>query len=118
MMRRGDIVIVDFPFSDRTGSRVRPALVVQADDLNRSLDDTVLVMITSSSRRVVGHASQLLVDSAHPDYQRAGFKTDSLIQCNILLTLDQALILKTIGSLSGATMLQVDACLKSAMGMP
>ncbi len=27
---RGDIVLVDYPFSDRTGSKVRPALVVYA----------------------------------------------------------------------------------------
>jgi mRNA-degrading endonuclease toxin of MazEF toxin-antitoxin module len=26
---RGDIVLVDYPFSDRTGRKVRPALVVQ-----------------------------------------------------------------------------------------
>ena len=28
---RGDVVLVDYPFSDRTGSKVRPALVVQND---------------------------------------------------------------------------------------
>jgi mRNA-degrading endonuclease toxin of MazEF toxin-antitoxin module len=27
-MKRGDVVIIDFPYSDRTGSKVRPALVV------------------------------------------------------------------------------------------
>jgi mRNA-degrading endonuclease toxin of MazEF toxin-antitoxin module len=30
-VRRGDIVLVDFPYSDQTGRKVRPALVVQAD---------------------------------------------------------------------------------------
>ena len=28
-IRRGDVVIVDFPYSDQTGRKVRPALVVQ-----------------------------------------------------------------------------------------
>jgi hypothetical protein len=27
---RGDVVLVDYPFSDQTGSKVRPALIVQA----------------------------------------------------------------------------------------
>jgi hypothetical protein len=38
---RGDIVLVDYPFSDRTGSKVRPALVVQADHLNHRITDTI-----------------------------------------------------------------------------
>ncbi len=38
-MNRGDVVDVDWPFSDRTGSKVRPAVVVQADFLNGLIDD-------------------------------------------------------------------------------
>ena len=41
-MKRGDVIIVDFPFSDAAGSKVRPALIVQADELNQRLDDTIL----------------------------------------------------------------------------
>ncbi|HVA49176.1 MAG TPA: type II toxin-antitoxin system PemK/MazF family toxin [Pirellulales bacterium] len=48
-MKRGDVVIVDFPYSDQTGSKLRPAPVVQADALNQKLDDTILALITSSS---------------------------------------------------------------------
>jgi hypothetical protein len=33
-MNRGDVVTVDWPFSDRTGSKLRPAVAVQADFLN------------------------------------------------------------------------------------
>jgi mRNA-degrading endonuclease toxin of MazEF toxin-antitoxin module len=28
-VRRGDIVLADLPYSDRTGSKTRPALVIQ-----------------------------------------------------------------------------------------
>ena len=41
-IRRGDIAIVDFPYSDYTGSKVRPALVVQSDVWNQRIDDTIL----------------------------------------------------------------------------
>ena len=47
-MNRGDVVSVDWPFSDLTGTKVRPAVVVQADFLNGLIDDTVLIQITSS----------------------------------------------------------------------
>jgi mRNA-degrading endonuclease toxin of MazEF toxin-antitoxin module len=46
-MKRGDVVIIDFPFSDRT--KVLPSLVVQSDKLNTIRDDTVLAIITSMS---------------------------------------------------------------------
>jgi hypothetical protein len=36
---RGDVVRVDWPFSDRTGSKTRRPLVVQADILNGRIDN-------------------------------------------------------------------------------
>ncbi len=33
-MNRGDVLLVDWPYSDGTGSKLRPAVVVQADFLN------------------------------------------------------------------------------------
>jgi hypothetical protein len=37
-MKRGDVVEVDWPFSDLSGTKPRPAIVVQADFLNSLLD--------------------------------------------------------------------------------
>jgi len=34
-MNRGEVVLVDWQFSDRTGSKLRPAVVMQADFLKR-----------------------------------------------------------------------------------
>jgi mRNA interferase MazF len=53
-MKRGDVVLVDWPYSDRTGSKLRPAVVVQADFLNGLIDDTVLVQITRTSHGLPG----------------------------------------------------------------
>jgi mRNA-degrading endonuclease toxin of MazEF toxin-antitoxin module len=47
-MNRTDVVLVDWPFTDRAGSKLRPAVVVQADFLNGLIDDTILVQITAS----------------------------------------------------------------------
>jgi mRNA-degrading endonuclease toxin of MazEF toxin-antitoxin module len=44
-MNRGDVVELDWPFSDRKGSKTRPAVVVQADFLNGLIDDTIFVQI-------------------------------------------------------------------------
>jgi hypothetical protein len=42
MIRRGDVIMVDFPFTDTGQSKVRPAVVVQghlSDLLRTRLDD-------------------------------------------------------------------------------
>jgi mRNA interferase MazF len=49
-MKRGDVVIVDFPFQDIPGSKVRPALVVQNDAENQRLSNTIVAMITGNLR--------------------------------------------------------------------
>ncbi len=53
-MNRGDVVELDWPFSDLTGSKRRPAVVVQADYLNGLIDDTILVKITGSRFGIPG----------------------------------------------------------------
>jgi mRNA-degrading endonuclease toxin of MazEF toxin-antitoxin module len=44
---RGDTVLVNYPFAGGTGSKVRPALVVQCDRNNQRLHNTVIAQITS-----------------------------------------------------------------------
>jgi len=116
-VRRGDIVLVDFPYSDHTGSKVRPALVVQADTWNQRLDDTILALITSSRHRRVGAATQFVIDMTTAEGQQTGLRLNSVIQCENLLTYDQALILRILGRLSVAAMEQIAACLKAALGI-
>jgi mRNA interferase MazF len=116
-VRRGDIVLVDFPYSDKTGRKVRPALVVQADQWNRRLDDTLLAVVTSSSRRRVDAATQLLIEVATAEGQQTGLRMDSIVQCENLVTYDQSLILRVIGRLGDPAMEQIDACLRAVLGI-
>jgi mRNA interferase MazF len=111
---RAQVVMVDWPYSDRTGSKVRPAVVVQADALNGFIDDTVLVSITRRSRGApaVEVAIDPAVDTA------SGLPHASVAVCNNLLTFDQRLIRRTVGSLSDATMRRINACLKTALELP
>ena len=61
-MNRGEVVEVDWPYTDLTGSKRRPAIVVQADFLNGLIDDTILVQITSSRHGLPG--TEVLLDPA------------------------------------------------------
>ena len=46
MYEQGDIVLTQFPFTDLTGSKLRPALILSCNSLH-SLGDYVCVQITS-----------------------------------------------------------------------
>ena len=113
-MNRGDVVMVDWPYSDRQGSKFRPAVVVQADFLNGLIDDTVLVAVTRTSRGAT--TTEVVIDpAAEPT---SGLRYRSVISCSNFLTIDQVLVVRAIGTLSGAAMLRVDDALKSALGLP
>ncbi|MDO8793716.1 MAG: type II toxin-antitoxin system PemK/MazF family toxin [Vicinamibacterales bacterium] len=45
--RRGDVVLVSFPFTDLSTAKRRPALVVLPDSFNEATSDLVLAAITS-----------------------------------------------------------------------
>jgi mRNA interferase MazF len=112
---RGDIVLVDYPFSDRTGSKIRPALVVQADVLNSRITDTILAAISRSTHRA--SVEQLFIDISTPEGNQTGLRQNSMIQCENLLTFDQRLIVTKIGKLSVPLMQQVNNCLKKALDL-
>ena len=115
MIQRGDVVMVDFPYTDAARSKVRPAVVVQNDRDNQKLRKTVLAMITGNLRRR-GDPSHLVIDPAvEPS---TGLQYPSLVSCNNLLTAEQTDIRQTIGHLSDVLKRQLDDCLKSALELP
>ena len=117
MAKRGDIVVVDFPFTDVARSKARPALVVQNDRDNQKIRKTVVAMITGNLRRQ-GDPSHALIDPATPDGAHSGLSFPSLVSCNNLFTVEQTRILKTLGSLPAIVMQKVNDCLKAALELP
>src|SRR5690242_16177669 len=99
MIRRGDVVIVDFPFPDIGQSKIRPAIVVQNDRDNLRLRKTVIAMITSNLKRR-NDPSHLYVHPNDPDGASSGLSFPSLISCNNLFTITQNSIQQVIGHLS------------------
>jgi len=45
---RGDIVLVPFDFSDRSGSKLRPAVVVSTDEYNDRSPDVLVASLTGN----------------------------------------------------------------------
>jgi mRNA-degrading endonuclease toxin of MazEF toxin-antitoxin module len=113
-MRRGEVVEVDWFFTDMSGSKMRPAVVVQADFLNGLIDDTVLVQITGTRHGIPG--SEVLLDPAAET--ASGLNKVGVASCANIMTVEQARVLRTIGVLSDAAMRQIEACLKTVLEVP
>ena len=84
-MKRGDVVVVPFPFQDRPGEKIRPAVIVQADAENGRLANTILAMITGNLADA-GQPTTVLVDPADPDGAGSGLTGRSLVKCYNLAT--------------------------------
>jgi len=110
-MNRGDIVLVDWPYSDVSGSKLRPAVVVQADYLNGLVDDAVYVKVTGRRFGIPG--TEVTLDPAAE--AASGLAKVSYASCKDLLTRDQALVHHTLGYLSDAAMRQIDDCLRQVL---
>src|SRR5438045_4068377 len=98
-LRRGDVVLLAFPFAGGMGSKVRPALVVQCDRNNRRLNNTIVVMITSTTERASHEPTQLLIDVGSPEGKQAALLHTSAVKCENLFTVQQQVVLRTIGRL-------------------
>lgn len=113
-VQRGDVVMVDWVYSDRTGSKIRPGVVVQADFLNQMITDTVLIAVTRTTRGAA--ATEVIIDPAVDS--NSGLRLVSIASCNNFITLDQVLIRRTLGYLSDATVQKIEARLKEALDLP
>ena len=116
-VQRGEVVLVDYPYAGGGGAKVRPVLVIQNDQDNQRLLNTIVAQITSMTRRAL-EPTQLLIEIATPEGQQSGLRQDSVVNCVNLLTLDQDRILRKLGSLPDALMQQVNNCLKAALELP
>jgi mRNA interferase MazF len=107
---RWDVVVVPFPFADRTASRRRPALVVsQADPLGHVVGHHVLAMITSATHR------RWPLDVQVSDRDAAGLPAPSVVRMK-LFTLDERLIERRAGALSAADVRDASHMLSRTFG--
>ncbi|HYT92620.1 MAG TPA: type II toxin-antitoxin system PemK/MazF family toxin [Gemmataceae bacterium] len=113
-MKRGEVVEVNWPYSDISGTKVRPAVVVQADFLNGLIDDTILVKITGRRYGIPG--TEVELDPAKET--GSGLSKLCYASCNNFLTRDQALLGAIIGYLSDDAMQKIADCLKKVLELP
>ncbi len=99
--RRGDIVLVSFPFTDLSSSKRRPALVISPNPFNEQGQDVVLVAITSQepTDNAVTIDERDCVDGELPK--------KSFVKLSKLFTVHSTLVLKRMCVLRGEKLEEV-----------
>ena len=109
--KRGDILLVPFPFSDQTATKKRPAVVVSSNMYNDGSNDIVIMAVTSRIEKPVGIGECLI-----GDWEVAGLLMPSAIKAAIS-TIEQKLVLKKLGGLSLVDMSTMENALKKLLGL-
>jgi len=117
-LTRGDIVLANLPFSDASGAKIRPGLVVQCDANNQRLDDVIVALITRTTQRAAFEATQLLIDITTFEGLQSGLLHTSAVKCEHLIAIHQRLIQRVIGQLPPALINQINSCLKASLELP
>ena len=100
-MKKGDIVLVGFPFTDRSGEKNRPALVLFADKT-----DVIVAFITTKLNR------QEKTDIKLEPSITNGLKRVSIVRLSKLITLEKNIVLGKLGELTLAELSIINTSLR------
>ena len=106
-MAKGDIVLITFPFTDLSGSKLRPAVVLA----DTSFDLTVCFITTQVGWQ---EPTDLLLTPSITN----GLRIQSLIRTSKIATLDKALAKGLLGGLEPTEMAELNNNLKILFQLP
>ncbi len=109
MYRKGDVVFVKFPYSDLSGYKERPALIVWAG--NAGQQDYLLVQITS----VIDRNDGLSFAIEPTDFQVGYLPKPGMIRAHKLFTANKTIITRYAGTITDLFRQQVTDSLKALL---
>jgi mRNA interferase MazF len=109
MYKKGTIVLVPFPFTDLSGNKVRPAVIISNGKVGA---DVVVVFITSQVKQKSTH---LVIVKPTEDN---GLKVVSKVMCAKIATLDAKIVIGELGVLSNVITAEIDSELRKVFDLP
>ena len=103
-----EVVLVRYPFSDLTNSKVRPAVVVNAAHLSQ---DLLVVALTSKTSGLL--AGEFIL----AEWKKAGLNVETVVKRGIY-TIKEALVKKRVGKLEDADAEQLEKSLRAWLDLP
>ncbi|MBI4710118.1 MAG: type II toxin-antitoxin system PemK/MazF family toxin [Nitrospirae bacterium] len=109
--KRGEIVLVPFPFSNQTATKKRPAVIVSSDAYNDTSSDIVIMAVTSQIEKTFEIGACLI-----KDWKASRLLKQSSIKPAIS-TIEQALVLRKLGDLSSEDIISMENALKKLLNL-
>ncbi len=107
--------MVEVPFSNHSGVKLRPALIVSAHTFHRELSEFIVCPISSQPRyyQRPGQGDVPLLD-----WRAVGLRHPSTARIAKLLSVDKAVVRRPLGMLSRRDLGGVEARLRRALVLP
>ncbi len=108
MYKKGEVILVPFPFTDLSGNKVRPAVIISEKKIG---GDVVVLFITSQNKIKGKHLVAIKPEKGN------GLKIESKVVCSKIATLDAKIILGELGAVSDSVQRQIDQELRTVLGL-
>jgi mRNA interferase MazF len=110
--KRGDVVLVPFPFTDLSSAKQRPGLVVSADVFNSARDDILVAAITSQVPATLA-PDEFVIPTE--ELAMCGLPKPSILRLMKLVALHRQVVIKRIGALPVPTLTRALAQLRQLL---
>jgi mRNA interferase MazF len=100
--KQGDIILVPFPFSDLSGSKRRPALVISNNNYNARGEDIVTCGVTSNPEN-----REYSVVITNKDLSHGSLLATSRVKADKLFTVKKSTVIKTLATVSERSLNQI-----------
>ncbi|MCP5107624.1 MAG: type II toxin-antitoxin system PemK/MazF family toxin [bacterium] len=112
-MKRGSIWWADLGVPEGSGPGYRrPVLVIQSDDFNKSMINTVIVVVITGNLRLAEAPGNLLLKK-----EDSGLPKDSVINVSQIITIDKEILTELIGSLGNRYIKKVEQGIKTVLSI-
>ena len=116
LVKRGSVVLIRYPFTDLTGAKVRPALVLTPDHLLPRLEDVLCLFISSVIPEEL-LPTDFVLEPGHASFLNTGLRRRSVLRMHKLALLHKALVLRVLGEGDQPLMHEVNQRLRLALGL-
>ncbi|MCD6455681.1 MAG: type II toxin-antitoxin system PemK/MazF family toxin [Methanophagales archaeon] len=92
-MEQGDIVLIDFSYSDLKRSKFRPALVISNSSYNSTSLDVVVLRITSKPKK------EWAIKITNKDVESGFLEVESYVKVDSIFTIERKMVVKVVARL-------------------
>jgi mRNA interferase MazF len=110
--KRGQVIVVDVPFTGQTDSKPRPAVIVSAAAFHRALPDVIICPISSQPRYYTTPGP-----GDHPlkHWSKIGLRQPGTARLSNLVAVDRTLIKGSLGTMPAEDLERIDSGLRFAL---